>query len=150
MKVGVVGAVAVAVDLVEAVVEVMDQIEIHPTMIIHSAATMVSLVVTDPRKKKILGDHLKGVVGLMVDSAVVIVVVLAMKNMARVNALVGYSSVVVELDVGKQYLQAVVHVHLRSAMQFICADCLLCFRNEMKRDGSGRGNWGAPADEVAV
>lgn len=24
-----------------------------------------------------------------------------------------------------------------------------CIRNEIKREGSGRGNWGTPADEIA-
>lgn len=26
--------------------------------------------------------------------------------------------------------------------------CFLLIRNEFKRDGSGRGNWGGPTDEV--
>lgn len=114
MKVDVVAVVVVVlgVDMVTAVEEVVDLTETPATVTIHSARTMVSLEVTDPQKKEILGGRLKGAVGLAVDSVVVAGVVLAMEKMVMVNALIGYLNVAVELDVGKQYVQVVVHYHV--------------------------------------
>jgi len=49
-------------------------------------------------------------------------------------------------------LYAVLTLKFPSLLDIICHKkfhCICHGRNELKREGSGRGNWGTPADEIA-
>ncbi|KAF7138892.1 hypothetical protein RHSIM_Rhsim07G0117800 [Rhododendron simsii] len=80
---------------------------------------------TNPQKKEMLASLSKDeedMVPLVVVSVVVVVEVLTMEKLWKVNVCGGHMNVAVAPDAGW---------------------------NEIKRDGAGRGNWGAPTDEVA-
>lgn len=174
MKVSVVAEVVGVEMVVDVGAEgVAGMIAIQLKMKILSPPTMGFLEGTEARKMGMEEGLVRGVgmvVAVVVVSEGVVVVVSVMGMLLMGNAPVECLNVVVVLDVGKCFCNA---IHLALILNFLFfyllawmlmnfphSDvvmvlniyflvCCLDDSNEIKREGSGRGNWGTPTDEIA-
>lgn len=160
MNLGVVVAEDVGVDLAEDVEVHADMSKTWTTLREILEAMMDSLEVTTGVLRMVNQEnHLKDMVGagLVLLSEEVAKVVSAMEKLLKENVLGGFLTVTVVLEEGQYSSLLLASMKAHSFHFFFYryfgipySDCIVAgLRNELKREGSGRGNWGTPADEIA-